>query len=344
MIPTVRAIGGVFGLQRVPNPHASLPEFLKDGSILLANARSGIALLVEQLAPGRTWLPSYLCESVVNAIDRSITEVCFYEVSYDLEIDAASLLGQVQTRDLVVVVDYFGFSPDRSIFLQLKQKGAWILEDACQALLSAHVGRLADFVLYSPRKFLGLPDGGILNALNGHPIADIKLANVPSDWWIKALAVTLQRQEFDRHGGSHNWFSLFQQVEQAQPQGRFAMSQLSSVFLMYAFAYQEIAQRRRDNYMVLQQQLASVAVFPELSDAVVPLGFPIRIPNRDLVRRALIDEAIYPPVHWPVPPSVPSKFSESRRLAEDIMTLPCDQRYGAEDMRRLAICVRRACA
>ena len=112
----------------------------------------------------------------------------------------------------------------------------------------------------------------------------------------------------------------------------------------HAFAYQEISQRRRDNYAVLQQQLADLAIFPELPDAVVPLGFPIRIANRDAVRRALFDEAVYPPVHWPVPASVPDRFGDSRRLAADIMTLPCDQRYGAEDMHRLADCIKKACA
>ena len=53
-------------------------------------------------------------------------------------------------------------APKSSFASEVKKCGAWLLEDACQALLSDEVGRFSDFVLYSPRKFLGVPDGGVL--------------------------------------------------------------------------------------------------------------------------------------------------------------------------------------
>jgi len=83
-------------------------------------------------------------------------------------------------------------------------------------------------------------------------------------------------------------------------------------------------------------ELSHVGIFPELPSQVVPLGFPIRLKNRDAVRQRLFNHDIYPPVHWLIQRIVPSEFRDSHRLAAEIMTLPCDQRYDSEDMHRMA--------
>ncbi len=44
---------------------------------------------------------------------------------------------------------------------------------------------------------------------------------------------------------------------------------------------------------------------------------------------------IYPAVHWPIADVVPPEFETSHRLAGEIMTLPCDQRYDRSDMERI---------
>ena len=78
-----RIIGGMFGLQAMPHAHAARPPFLYDGALLLANARSGISLLVELLSPAHIWMPSYLCAVMVKAVDGLKVAVSFYEVTYD---------------------------------------------------------------------------------------------------------------------------------------------------------------------------------------------------------------------------------------------------------------------
>ncbi len=55
-----------------------------------------------------------------------------------------------------------------------------------------------------------------------------------------------------------------------------------------------------------------------------------------MVRQRLFEAEIYPPVHWPIAGIVPSRFVESHRLNQEIMTLPCDQRYTTQDMDRIA--------
>lgn len=332
----------MFGLQAAPDPNASDPPFLTDRSICLVNARSGIRLLVDQLAPGQVWCPSYLCHTILDAVTRSTASVRFYEVNDDLAIASFDWLDQVRHRDLVILIDYFGMSLDTACAVQARERGAWVLEDASQALLSGHVGEFPDFVVYSPRKYLGVPDGGILWVNCDVDFQAVHLETPPSEWWLDAFLASLLRREYDIHGGSRPWFELFQKTEHSSPIGPFAMSELSRVLLRSNFDYDTIARRRVDNYRALAARLSNLALFPHLPDQVVPLGFPIHTRQRDRVRQTLFANEIYPPVHWPVPGTVPQEYHESRRLASEIMTLPCDQRYDVNAMDRMAQLVVKA--
>jgi dTDP-4-amino-4,6-dideoxygalactose transaminase len=254
-----------------------------------------------------------------------------------LKIASSDWLNDVRRNDLVVFIDYFGFPGDPECMARAKEQGAWILEDACQALLSEEVGRYSDFILFSPRKMVGVPEGGIL-VFNREiqAAASVTLEAPPSEWWLKAFSASVLRREFDLFGGNRRWFELFQETEEEGPLSPFAMSELSRKMLQHGFDYQAIAERRVKNYQLLADALAKFAIFPSLTPGVVPLGFPIRLKNRDRVREALFSNEIYPPVHWPIDGVVPDEFRDSHRLAAEIMTLPCDQRYGCDDMKRIA--------
>ncbi|MDY6953921.1 MAG: hypothetical protein SWE60_20640, partial [Thermodesulfobacteriota bacterium] len=228
-----------------------------------------------------------------------------------------------------------------ALLIEAKERGAWVLEDACQALLSGGLGKRADFVLFSPRKFLGVPDGGILMSNCEKAPRELGLTSASREWRLRSLSAAILRREFDIHGGNRSWFNMFKQAEKDSPIGPYAMSELSRELLKSVFDYSAIADRRVKNYRGLLRELSHIAVFPELPDNVVPLGFPVRIQNRDQVRQVLFEHDIYPPVHWQTQKIVPDQFVDSHRLGADIMTLPCDQRCDAEDMYRMAQLVLR---
>ena len=113
------------------------------------------------------------------------------------------------------------------------------------------------------------------------------------------------------------------------------MSDLTLLILRHAVDWQKVSTRRRDNYKFLASELGQIALIPELTSEVVPLGFPVRVKERDRIRQALFAEKIYPQVHWEIAGFVPSKFEASHRLAAEIMTLPCYQSYNQSDMERV---------
>jgi hypothetical protein len=329
-------IGGLFGLECGPHPQRLTPPFLTGKEVFLINARSGIWLLVNQLRPPQVWVPSYLCHTITESIDPNITVLRFYEVDYDLTIRSNEWVSEVASGDLVIFIDYFGYPYDRQFSAGVKEKGAWVMEDASQALLSCHVGTNSDFVLFSPRKYIGVPDGGILRVPVSFPLFDIPLEAPATAWWLKALQATILRREFDDGVPSRDWFKIYREANNTAPTGAYAMSHLSKSIIEYSVDYLIVAKRRTDNYRTLLERLSAYALFPQMEPDVVPLGFPVRIAKRDSVLQALFDREIYPPVHWPIDGLVPSQYEESHRLSRQIMTLPCDQRYGTEDMERIA--------
>lgn len=330
-------IGGVFGLERADQPRKVAPPFLAKRDIFLLNGRCGIWLLVNRLRPGQVWVPSYLCrDGILEAIDPALTVRRFYEIDYDLNVTSDEWVSEVRRGDLVIFIDYFGFSCDRRLAAKVKQRGAWVLEDASQALLSGHVGRLSDFVLFNIVKWIGVPEGAVLRCPEEMTLEDTQLEAPAPGWWLKALQSSVLRREFDDGVPTRDWFALFREIEDTMPTGPYAMSQLARTLMLHSVDYPSIARKRRENYSSLLDRLRAFALFPDIGPDVVPLGFPVRTGNRDTVRRALFDNQIYPPVHWHLDGVVPSRYQESLRLSRDIMTLPCDQRYGLKDMTRMA--------
>ena len=335
-----QVIGGTFALERPVHFHQTTSqEFLCSSTISLANARSGIWLLIKKLAPRRVWLPSYLCESMLEPVKRTAGSVRFYDVDYNLKITSTGWMSALRENDLVVMVDYFGFPCDASILAEAKDTGAWVVRDASQSLLSKAERDTADFVLYSPRKFIGVPDGGILRFHDPNFLQDLVLEDPPWEWWLKSYSAALERRDFDVGGREGSWFSLFQEANKQSPIGAFAMSDLSRR-LLAGCDFERIASIRAENYLTLANELAELAIWPSLPCGVVPLGFPVRVSNRDSLLRELYRRQIYPPVHWPITGLVPERFRESHRLSSEIMTIPCDQRYTVDEMRRVADAVK----
>jgi len=105
-----RIMGGMFGLE--PGTGEAPSSLLRNGDLLLVNARSAFLLLAEQLKPGRVWLPSYLCGVVPHVLAARAVPFAYYPVDRLLGQTSADWLCQVRPGDVVVLVDYFGLPCD----------------------------------------------------------------------------------------------------------------------------------------------------------------------------------------------------------------------------------------
>ncbi len=333
-------IGGKFGLAYATSNagRGAVMDFLPDGEAhFFVNARSALMALVKSLNPSRIWFPSYFCPSMLQSLGRRESRLCFYPVNSRLEIEVEANVLPISDGELVVVIDYFGFRSASNFVQQCISNGVYVVEDRCQSLLSDHAGVRGQFQLFSPRKFFGFPDGGILINNSNFPLEFESLAQPPQAWLKDTLYALELKSKYDAGKSmSKEWFELIQDAEKNIPCGSYAMSDVSLRLLSSNIDVSGSATQRRLNFKVLAENLQHYGIFQSLPDEVVPLGFPVHVNRRNLVQGKLFSRNIFPPIHWNLEGQCPEIYSQSLNLSNEIMTLPCDQRYLEKDMSLLA--------
>ncbi len=97
--------------------------------------------------------------------------------------------------------------------------------------------------------------------------------------------------------------------------------------------YEEVRERREENYAILSEELDDINGL-SLRAPVGPFAYPFYTENSAELRKKLADNGIYVPVLWP---NCKDSGSDSAAdLSEHILPLPCDQRYGEEEMYKIA--------
>jgi dTDP-4-amino-4,6-dideoxygalactose transaminase len=324
----MKVVGGTFALELAVDGANDAP-FDLDAALRFVNARSALRYVLEARDVRTVWLPQYACDAL-GAAAADVSEIRFYPVTESLEPEEGSWQRSVAPRDVVVAIDYFGFRRWTDALQPLFEAGVCIVEDASQALFIER-SPFADCIFYSPRKFVGVPDGGVLISDLPPPTLD----GPPIEWWSKALASVIMRREFDAGElDDRRWFSLFQEAEREAPVGPYRMSDISETILRNGVDYAAVRERRVQNFRTLASSLGDFALYPALDNGTVPLGFPVRTRSRERVQNAMAAERIYPAVHWQS--SITAAHPQSRMLSEELLTLPCDQRYDTDDMQRIA--------
>ena len=105
----------------------------------------------------------------------------------------------------------------------------------------------------------------------------------------------------------------------------------------------QISTYRRANYTVLLSELSSPMrrldiVFPELGPEDVPSHFSLYCDDRDSFCTFMEERSVVVKKFWPVGPQVPdlTDHPDVRYIYDHIVSLPCDQRYGEDEMKQLA--------
>ena len=102
--------------------------------------------------------------------------------------------------------------------------------------------------------------------------------------------------------------------------------------ILGAVDYETVKEKRNTNYAVLDENLGGINRL-QLVQPDGPYCYPLYCKNGMQVKKALAAEKIYVATLWPNVLDMDAPFE--RNLAENILPLPCDQRYDAEDMQRI---------
>lgn len=323
------AIGGFFALELSPGPKppvSLLDLWVSDirSHLYFHNARSAVHFLLDELAVKAVWLPAYICPEMSRATAAGTREVKYYPLADGLTPEVGFLRQHLLPGEAVVGVDYFGRSPAREFieFVQSRRDVLWI-EDRAQAIRSGGAP-WGDYVFYSPRKVAGVPDGGILVGVSRDLPSFTPQAHKDFSFILPAL------YRFEHPG--EDWHAIYQKIEEAMKVSLLGMSRLSLMMLDRLDA-QDIQKARRANFAYLRRQLGEYYLFKDMDDSdFVPFGFPMRHAEAGSLCEALRKRRIYVPRHWARLPSPAEQFLNEHKLAGELMTLPCDQRYSLADM------------
>lgn len=109
--------------------------------------------------------------------------------------------------------------------------------------------------------------------------------------------------------------------------------------LLKAVDYETAKAKREENYRILSELLPSENIFNQIIPEG-PFAYPYFHANGMELRRRLAAKKIFVPTYWKNILESCERDSLEYIWAADILPLPCDQRYGAEDMKYMAAVVR----
>jgi len=139
-----------------------------EGSVFaLSQATHGLTLLMTLLRPGeQVWVPAYFCDNGLGPVRNSAARLRLYPMTSSMAPDwtgCETMLADGVPK-LFVLPHFFGVENEAEAARAFCDRtGAWLLEDAAHVLRPVgRIGAFGDFATYSPRKFLPIPDGGLL--------------------------------------------------------------------------------------------------------------------------------------------------------------------------------------
>lgn len=283
-------------------------------------------ILTESTSPSfKVALPSYLCESMIEPFEAENIEYCFYSVGLvdeGLKCDLSS----VDDCDAIVVIDYFGYESK----LINCPRGKIIIRDITHSMFIKEY-RDADYYFGSLRKWAGFICGGF--ALKN--IGRVSEANSSNDNYVtlRKKAMLLKSKYMSCENYSKEYLNLFHQAETFLDGCEILQCDSNDIESARTLNIEFLKKTRRENAQVIIDGLREYCLFKKIGDNDCPLFVPIICENRDELKRYLISNSIYCPVHWPKPSLLTNNASDN--LYNKELSLVCDQRYSKEDMRRI---------
>jgi hypothetical protein len=318
---------------------------------LVQNGRAALLTALRDACLGakltEAWLPSYLCTSMVQPFRQLGLDVHYYRVGGSLAPVDGVWAREVSNGSVVLYVNYFGLpvsATARSLAQQHKDRGVVTILDMTHSLFNTVPDEIQEtsYCAASLRKWVGLPDGGLVWK-RGSRFSVLPDANSTDGGFGRArLVAGLMKGLYcdsvlPQKDGFRMLFGIAEDLARrcttAVPMSRVSRLLWSQVDTT------AVVSARRANYAVLASGISglrSIRLFAEeLPQGVCPLGCPVLSPYRDDLRVFLTGRSVYCPVHWQLPDEIQCGFPASVSIAEEVLTVPCDQRYAISDMNRI---------
>lgn len=304
----MKEIGGFLELEL---NHGS--EFHEQG-IELNSGRNGLRYLIRGRKIKRIWLPKLLCSAISDTCKEENVQILYYSIDKQLR----PVLPQSLEGDWLYLINYYGqYSVEEIRHLGRIYKN--IIVDNVQAFYTKPIDGLD--TIYTCRKFFGVPDGGYL--YTDCTLSEILQKDESYDR-LTFLAGRLERS-------ANEFYSAYRENEQRIDELPLRRMSMVTQNLLRGIDYEQIKKNRERNFSYLHEHLRSINQL-ELCLPDGPYMYPLLVRDGAEIRKKLQEEKIYIPTLWPNVMDSLKQGEIEYSLAENILPLPCDQRYGTIDM------------
>lgn len=303
--------GGYLELERYHGPE------YHENCIALNSGGNCLRYLIKAKKIKKLAVPAYICSSVTDACRREEADLYSYAVGWDLK----PIFEGIPEDAWVYVVNYFGQLTEDNLKKFHERYRNLIVDNAQAFFVRALPG--VD-TIYTCRKFFGVCDGAYL-------YTDCRL-DLPFE----------QESAYERMGfllgrfeqGANPFYEEYRGNEQYLAGQEIKYMSALTQNILKSLDYEKIKEIRNRNFRMLNE------AFGERNRLKlrIPEGaylYPLLVEGGRNLRNRLNRKKIYTPLLWPNVVDEPKPDDFAYFLADNLLPLPCDQRYSTADMERI---------
>ncbi|HJF34015.1 MAG TPA: hypothetical protein K8V56_19815 [Sporosarcina psychrophila] len=329
-------------------------NIFKFNDTLVNYGRTAIKFLIESLRKTESLkgilLPNYLCESIIQPLKESGIPYEFYKIDKYFKVQIYELEKVLQPGWAVFILDYFNLRLGEEITEYLKKikDTNIIIEDITHSFFDQK-DPIGHFQIASLRKWIGIPSGALIRDLYKGELRHFILPETCERNKViiqkRFYAANLKRLYLENNLTEDiklEYLNLFAEAENILDESNIKIQSIDSISqdIITHHDFKSMMKIRKRNYKILYNGLKDVSeieIMNGIADSnKIPLGFPIKAVNRNYLRKRLISEKVYSPIHWPLPKELlRGATADILNISDNILTLPCDQRYTEADMYRI---------
>ena len=313
----MKAIGGYFSLE------LPLYEEYHKNAIKLNTGRNCLEYILRSHKYIKIYIPYYTCEVVLEPLNKLGIAYEFYHINLDFELAEVICL---KKDEALLYTNYYGLK-QRYVEKLALQYGSQLIVDNTQAFYAEPVSGVSTF--YTCRKFFGVPDGAYL-------YTDMELAmELERDVSYDHTKFLTKRIDLGAEAG----FADYRKQDDGLTELPIKQMSRFTQRMMQSIDYEDIKNKRRANYMQLHKYLEkSNQLRLTLESDTVPMIYPYFTDN-DGLRQHLIQNKIFVAKYWQNVDEWVYGNSIESKLANYMVPLPIDQRYGEEEMNNIIKCI-----
>lgn len=296
--------------------------FLHDDGALLNTGRNALEYVLQALGNvNHVFVPYYTCDVVLEPLNKLGISYTFYPINQNLELKEWPTL---QSGEYLIYNNYFGIK-DEYVGKLAHRYGSQLIVDNAQAWFAEPIEGVS--TIYSPRKYVGIPDGGV-----AYCPKRIDERSFEQDSSYERCSHLLKRIDLGPSEGYADFRANSKQLV-GQPIKR--MSKLTRRMLC-SIGFEAIKDKRRKNFWYLHEHLKETNLFvmPSMDSFACPMVYPYLRDDASLKQR-LIENKVFVATYWPNVSEWCGCDALEYGLARNMVFLPVDQRYGIDEMKQI---------